>query len=99
MYIIILLASALLVIHYNHIRISVPVVSDISANSSPVITVSSTLNATIGQKVTLHVTTSDKDGDDVTLSLQSELPAGASFDATSGTFKWTPRSLERVNIS
>ena len=99
MYVIILLTSALLAIHYNHIRISVPVVSDISANSSPVIAISSALNATIDQEVTLHVTTSDKDGDDVTLSLQSELPAGATFDASSGTFKWKPRNLERVNIS
>ena len=72
---------------------------DISANSSPVIIVSSTLNATIDKDVTLHVTTSDKDGDDVTLSLQSELPAGANFDAKSGIFKWTPGSMEPVNIS
>ncbi|KAK2157059.1 hypothetical protein NP493_1917g00001 [Ridgeia piscesae] len=69
------------------------------ANSSPLIAVSSVLNATIDKEVTLHVTTSDKDGDDVTLSLQSELPVGATFDAKSGTFKWTPRSLEPVNIS
>ena len=99
MYIIILLTSASLAIHYNHIRISVPVVSDISANSSPVIAVSSVLNATIDKEVTLHVTTSDKDGDEVTLSLQSELPAGATFDEKNGIFKWTPRNLERVNIS
>ena len=72
---------------------------DISANSSPVIMVSSTLNATIDQDVTLQVTTSDKDGDDVTLSLQSELPTGANFDANSGIFKWKPGNMEPVNIS
>ena len=57
------------------------------------------LNATIGKEVTLKVTTSDKDGDDVTLSLQSGPAAGATFKADTGIFTWTPSTMEAVNIS
>ena len=71
----------------------------ISANSSPVISVNSALNATIHKEVTLQVTTSDKDGDDVTLSLQSDPPVGATFDAKKGIFTWTPSSMDSINIS
>ena len=71
----------------------------ISANRSPVITVNAALNATIGQEATLNVTTSDKDGDVVKLSLQSELPSGANFNTETGIFTWTPSSMEAINIS
>ena len=72
---------------------------NVSANRSPVITVNAALNATIGQEATLNVTTSDKDGDTVTLSLQSELPSGAKFNTETGIFTWTPSSMEAINIS
>ena len=79
--------------------ISVHAVGTISANSSPVINTNAALNATIGKKVTLKVTTSDKDGDDVTLSLQSGPSGGATFNADTGMFTWTPSTMEAVNIS
>ena len=57
------------------------------------------MNVTIGQEVKLNVTTYDKDGDVVTLSLETELPAGAHFDAKTGVFTWTPFTMDDVNIS
>ncbi len=42
-----------------------------------------------GVELTFTVTASDPDGDNVTLSTGS-LPSGASFDAGSGIFSWTP---------
>ncbi|KAI0221528.1 Mucin-like protein [Lamellibrachia satsuma] len=69
------------------------------ANRSPVIIVNSALNATIGEEATLTVATSDKDGDAVTLSLQSELPSGANFNSETEIFVWTPSSKEAIYIS
>jgi len=57
------------------------------------------MNVTIGQEVELNVTTYDKDGDVVTLNLETELPAGAHFDAKTGVFTWTPATMDNVNIS
>lgn len=44
------------------------------------------------------VTASDADGDDVTLS-SSALPSGATFNATSGTFSWTPTDTQSGEYS
>ena len=56
------------------------------------------LNATVGQEVTLTVTTFDKDGDVVTLELISALPSGASFDTASGVITWTPANKDVVSL-
>ena len=57
------------------------------------------VNVTIGREMTLNVTTYDKDGDVVTLSLGTELPPGADFNATTGIFTWTPSTMDAINIS
>ena len=68
-----------------------------SANGSPNITVDSVFNVTVGQENVLTVTTSDPDGDDVTVSLNSTRPEGATWEHN--TYKWTPVDMEPVNIS
>ncbi|KAK2175059.1 hypothetical protein NP493_751g01026 [Ridgeia piscesae] len=69
----------------------------ITANGSPNITVHSVFNVTVGQENVLTVTTSDPDGDDVTVSLNSTRPEGATWEHN--TYTWTPVDMEPVNIS
>ena len=68
-----------------------------AANASPTITVDTTFNVTVGQQSVLKVTTFDKDGDSVSVTLDSVLPPGAIF--VNNTFTWTPVDLEPANIS
>jgi len=46
--------------------------------------------ATLGQTLQFFVTASDPDADDVLSYSAHELPEGASFDASTGEFLWTP---------
>lgn len=69
------------------------------ANSSPKISVVSVLNVTVGQTSEFTVTTSDVDGDAVSLSLATPLPSGATFNNITGRFQWTPRNNDAVNIT
>ena len=68
-----------------------------AANASPNITVDKIFNVTVGQESILTVTTFDPDGDDVSVTLESERPDGSSFHG--GVYKWTPTNMEPVNIS
>ena len=68
-----------------------------TANRSPNITVDSVFNVTVRQENTLNVITSDPDGDDVTVTLDSVRPTGA--DWTNNVYKWTPVDMGPVNIS
>lgn len=71
----------------------------LSANRSPKINVDSVFNVTVGTEAKLTVSTSDADGDVVTLTLESDLPAGADFNAATGVFTWTPANADAVNIT
>jgi hypothetical protein len=65
-------------------------VGDVKAGSPPVLDALPEVAATVGKQVAFTVSATDPDGDDVTLALESEPPAGASFDPASGAFAWTP---------
>ncbi|NJD05160.1 MAG: hypothetical protein FIA97_01515 [Methylococcaceae bacterium] len=58
-------------------------------NKAPVVKVKATANAVEGKLLSLTVTTSDPNGDPVTLAA-TNLPQGATFDPATGTFNWTP---------
>lgn len=45
-----------------------------------------------GQEVAFVLTAEDADGDTLTYASQRALPDGASFDASSGAFSWTPQA-------
>ena len=60
----------------------------ISENKAPVITVDTSYEVAEGDSVSFTAKSSDPDGDTVTMSM-SGLPAGATFDASTGAFQWT----------
>ncbi|WP_277212588.1 putative Ig domain-containing protein [Isoptericola croceus] len=62
---------------------------DFSEDVAPVIDEIEDQEAVVGEELRFEVTASDGDGDEITLSV-AKLPQGASFDATSGAFAWTP---------
>jgi len=61
----------------------------LAANRAPVLDPIGDLEHQEGQTLTFTVTASDPDGDGITLSAP-ELPAGATFDAGTGVFSWSP---------
>lgn len=58
-------------------------------NDPPVVSVQQSFTVTAGQALTFTVAASDADGDALTL-LATTLPAGATFNANTRTFNWTP---------
>lgn len=50
--------------------------------------------ASVGQEVRFTVRAEDPDGQAVTLALDAGKPAGATFDAVSGEFRWTPAAQD-----
>ena len=54
---------------------------------------------TVGEMSTFTVNASDPNGDNVTLTLRTDLPPGATFDNHTGVFNWTPVDTNPVNIS
>lgn len=70
-----------------------------NSNTAPVLTLT-TEAATIteNQPLTVTANASDADADPVTLSV-SELPAGASFNPTTGLFSWTPQLVTPGTLS
>ena len=64
----------------------------VSSNAPPTVNPIGNRSLTLGQTLSLTVTASDPDLPPQTLSfaLQSGFPAGASIDASSGLFTWTP---------
>jgi len=68
-----------------------------SANASPNITVDAVFNVTVGQQGILNVNTFDQDGDDVNVTLKTELPEGATF--VNNVYTWTPKNMNPMNIS
>lgn len=67
------------------------------ANGSPNITVDKVFNVTVKEENLLTVVTSDADGDKVTVTLNSTLPEGASFD--NEHYRWKPVNMDPVDIS
>ncbi len=62
-------------------------------NHAPTIAVPGSQTTAPGQNVAFTVTASDSDGDTVTLSA-SNLPTGASFNASTGRFSFTPSAAQ-----
>jgi len=60
-----------------------------STNTSPILSVPASRSVKTGTPVSFTVTSSDNDGDTVTLSSGS-LPLGASFNPSTGQFTWSP---------
>jgi len=54
-------------------------------------------NVTVGETGILNVNTFDQDGDVVTVVVKTDLPDGATFE--NNVFTWTPKNMNRVNIS
>ncbi len=59
------------------------------ANNPPVLASIGNKNATVGNQLSFQVSATDADADPLTYSA-SNLPAGASFNAATRTFTWTP---------
>ncbi|MDH7594456.1 MAG: putative Ig domain-containing protein [Methanomicrobiales archaeon] len=60
-----------------------------SVNRPPVLTPVGSRTVAEGATLVFTVSASDPDGDTLTYAM-SGLPAGASFDSKTGTFRWTP---------
>jgi len=71
----------------NTIYASLSGVSEV--NHAPIMKPISAVTVKAGEKLSILVKASDKDGDSLTYSV-SGLPAGASFDGNSGLFNWRP---------
>ena len=61
---------------------------DISDNKAPVIKGNDAYEAVVGTALDFQLTTSDADGDAVTVKAEG-VPSGASFDTTTGKFTWS----------
>ena len=60
---------------------------NITENKAPVITADTSFETSVGEALNFTVTTSDPDGDTVTLTA-SGVPTGATFDSATGKFLW-----------
>jgi hypothetical protein len=65
----------------------------VTVNQLPSLTVVAAAATPVGGAVSFSVTASDPDGDALSLSA-ANLPAGASFSATTGKFVWTPTAAQ-----
>ena len=63
--------------------------SGVSSNRAPVLNSIGNKSVTAGQTLSFTISATDPDGDNLTYSA-SNLPAGASFNASTRTFSWTP---------
>src|SRR3989344_2039366 len=63
-------------------------VSELAGNDLPIIIGPETATTTVDTLLEFTVTASDPDGDPLTIT--SNLPTGAGYNATSGLFSWTP---------
>jgi hypothetical protein len=61
-------------------------------NNPPVINTVAAQTVTVGQTMTFNVTGSDPDAGDTITYSATGLPAGATFNASTQTFAWTPTS-------
>jgi hypothetical protein len=68
-------------------------VNDVGENNCPTITAPATQTVNEGQALSFNVTTTDPDGDTVTVSA-SDVPSGANFNTSTGAFTWTPNSTQ-----
>ena len=69
-------------------------------NSAPHITGVPTQSLEVqgGGTINLTVTATDDDGDPITFSLQGTVPPGATINATTGVFNWTPPNSLSTNV-
>jgi len=63
-----------------------------NTNRKPKLTVPGSKSAIGGETVSFSVSATDEDKENLTLSAK-DLPAGASFEASSGKFSWTPAEV------
>jgi len=69
---------------------STPATVIVSSNNPPVITVVSPQSIMVNNLLSFVVVATDPDGDPITYSLGANAPVGATINATSGLFQWTP---------
>ena len=55
------------------------------------------MNVTLNETTEFYVTATDPDNDTVTLDIE-ELPQGATFNATTGHFSWTPVNATNMTL-
>ncbi|MDB6028121.1 MAG: hypothetical protein JWM68_4344, partial [Verrucomicrobiales bacterium] len=69
-------------------------------NSAPQITgvPSQAVDVQGGGNINLTVTATDDDGDPITFSLQGSVPSGATINASTGVFDWTPPNTLSTNV-
>ncbi len=68
-------------------------------NHSPWILGPTAINVTIGQQVSVTLIGGDQDGDNVTVTLVTDLPANAAYFQWNSTLVWTPSSLAEESIT
>ncbi len=66
----------------------------LDVNHPPVFPLFDAQSVLEGQELALTITATDPDGDPVTVSELEPLPAGATFDASTRAFRWTPTFLQ-----
>jgi photosystem II stability/assembly factor-like uncharacterized protein len=83
----------------NNSVVYASVLPAITSNTIPTLNVPAAQNATTTQSLNFTVTASDTDsGQTVTLSAAG-LPGGATFNASTGQFSWTPNAPGTVSVS
>lgn len=73
------------------LEVTIQVNPTLDTNDLPIFTGPTTATTTVDTVIEFTVTASDPDGD--TLIVTSDLPAGASYTATTGLFSWTPQTI------
>jgi hypothetical protein len=65
-------------------------VTVVAPNQAPVLDAINNQNGTVGAAVTFTAAATDPDGDDLTFTLDGDVPEGATIDPQTGEFSWTP---------
>jgi hypothetical protein len=71
----------------------------VKANQPPTLAPISSATIPLGQAVNVQAQGSDSDGDTLTYSLDPGFPSGASINATTGAFSWTPTTAGSFPIT
>lgn len=66
-------------------------------NRKPVMTISGSRTATVGESIKLTISATDPDEESISLGVKNN-PAGSGFDAGSGSFSWEPSAAGTYSI-
>ncbi|MEZ6130700.1 MAG: putative Ig domain-containing protein [Planctomycetaceae bacterium] len=78
---------------------SVTVADPTQNNTPPVLSSIPSQQATVGNPVTFTAVATDADSDTLTFSLSSAAPTGATINATTGAFTWTPTAAQVGSVA